>query len=99
MMKKLNLPTAKFAIVNDLTKRIRDDSAKLAENVAYEINDFVEKTDNTQGKVEVSKNIAGANVKAKVKVPLDNAADFALKVDDAINKTFRFGKWSDMRIK
>jgi len=86
------------AMKNGLMNAIKKDSTKLANQIASEINSLIEEAGG-EGTASVQKTNNGATANASVEIPTNNAADFALRMDDIINKTFRFGQWSDMRIK
>jgi len=92
-----DLDRLKANILNDVTSRIKKDSVNTANKVVSKVDDVIKAAD-ANGKVNISRTDKGVIVKANIDCPTPNAVDLINGIDDAIKSTFRFGKWSDMKV-
>lgn len=93
-----DLDRLRVAIRNDLLALIKKDSVTITNQVAADAG-LISESLGASEEHKISKTDKGAILKMDVEVPVENAAEFLTQIDEAIRGTFRFNKWSDMKVK
>lgn len=87
----------RVAVRHDVTKLIKNDMQKIVDQIETKINNVIENTD-ASGGIKTTRTDKGINVKGVINVPVDNAPEFVVNIDNSIKGSFKFGKWSDMKV-
>lgn len=93
-----DLDRLRVAIRNDLLSLIRKDSAAVINQVASDVGSMSESLGASE-EHKVLRTEKGAILEMDVEVPTENAPEFLIQADKTIRGAFRFGKWSDMKVK
>ena len=84
-------------IRRDVMSLLKRDVLKIIGEVSDKIDSVVENTESS-GESKIIRLETGASIKVESDVPIDNVSEFVIGIDNAVKGTFRFGKWSDMKV-
>jgi len=87
-----------FIMRRDIISSIKKKSLEAIAEASNKVGGVLEEAEATDSEVRVIREDKAVKMEVTTNVPIENAAEVANKIDGAIKGTFRFGKWSDMKV-